>query len=825
MSAPPAGHGVLGGAVSREWLQDQRVPARMKLLKSFQADRLITQIGTLDRSSPDAKKFVDKLSQLGPGAIPRLFEALDVADRDQTPIYVEVLGRLLDSKTLPYFTEALSSASSRIVQGATWALVSRRTYDPNQLMELLERPGIAKARVLEAMEAHKDRLDARALLSHAYELDAKEKESLLKILGDVANESLVPELLSRLSGKDPIVRAQLIAILARFPRRDVLNALHAQLDDRDKTVREAALTALANIGQGLDIGRIVGRLRDPQLEVQSRAVEVVVRLNHPDTARHLVEVLKDEDEQARRAAVEVLNEIGTVEHVKDLLIALKDDDWWVRSRATDALANIGGPRVVDAVLALFKERDDEIRRAAIEIINTIRDERALNYLIEATNDTDWWVRERAADALAGLGNRKAVPALIAMLKQNPESAPVAVRALATLGDAKAVSAVLPLLERPEKTIKLEAISALVRLADDQSASNLRTRIQAQSATQDPDIDDAVRRALTDLNERFSPTAIARNERAAKLAEPTRTLLIETPEANDAAPTTPAAPVQTGSSLDLASLQQGEVLDNRYRYIEQIGRGAFGTVILVEDTIVGERLVLKFLNKNIATDEEMMQRFVHELRNSRKITHRNVIRLYDFLYLRGFYAISMEYFPSHPLGAELLKREPLDLMRALRITDDIATGMSVAHHAGIVHRDLKPANILINDDDLVKIVDFGVSAAVNADTHLTKTGYVIGSPKYMAPEQILGKDIDERADVYSLGVILYELLTGKPPYGDGDQMSVMYQHVQGKARPVKEVNPSIPDPVNDLVRRMMVVDKLKRLQSMEDLRNELAAQMH
>jgi eukaryotic-like serine/threonine-protein kinase len=805
----------------------------MKLLKSFQADRLISQIGTLDRSSPDAKKVVEKLSQLGPAAIPRLLEALELADRDQTPTYVELLGRLLDAKTLHYFTDALTSTSSRVVQGVTWALASRKTYDPNQLMDLLERPGIAKARVLEVLDAHKDRLDARLLLRHAYELETKEKESLLQILSDVADESLVPELLSRLTGKDPVVRAQLIAILARFPRRDVITALHTQLDDRDKTVRGAALTALADIGQGLDIARLVGRLRDPQIDVQTRAVEVISKLNHPDTARHLVSVLKDEDEQARRAAVEVLNEIGTVEHIKDLLNALKDDDWWVRSRATDALASIGGPRVVDAVLALFKDRDEEIRRAAIEIINTLRDERAVNYLIEATRDPDWWVRERAADALAGLGNRSAVPALVAMLAQHPESVPAAVRALAALGDAKAVNAVLPLLERPDKTIKVEAINALVRLADDQSAGTVRTRIQAQSATQDPDVDDAVLRAVADLNERFSPTAIARNQRAAQFAEPARTLLIET-VSTDAAATPPPPPppadtagasVPAAPALDLASLQTGEVLDNRYRYIEQIGRGAFGTVILVEDTIVGECLVLKFLNKNIATDEEMMQRFVHELKNSRKITHRNVIRLYDFLYLRGFYAISMEYFPSHPLGAELAKREPLQLSRALRIVDDIATGMTVAHHAGIVHRDLKPANILINDEDLVKIVDFGVSAALNADTHLTKTGYVIGSPKYMAPEQILGKEIDQRADVYSLGVILYELLSGRPPYGDGDQMSVMYQHVQGKARPVKEMNPSVPDPVNELVRKMMVVDKLKRLQSMEEVQTHLRAQLH
>ena len=115
-------------------------------------------------------------------------------------------------------------------------------------------------------------------------------------------------------------------------------------------------------------------------------------------------------------------------------------------------------------------------------------------------------------------------------------------------------------------------------------------------------------------------------------------------------------------------------------------------------------------------------------------------------------------------------------------------MAVAHQVGIVHRDLKPANVLINQEGLLKIVDFGVAAAQReGDTQLTKTGYVIGSPKYMAPEQILGKKVDERADIYALGVMLYEMLTGVPPYTRGDHMSVMYQHVQGKARVAQEVN--------------------------------------
>ena len=117
----------------------------------------------------------------------------------------------------------------------------------------------------------------------------------------------------------------------------------------------------------------------------------------------------------------------------------------------------------------------------------------------------------------------------------------------------------------------------------------------------------------------------------------------------------------------------------------------------------------------------------------------------------------------------------------------------------MHRDLKPANVLINQEGLLKIVDFGVAAAQReGDTQLTKTGYVIGSPKYMAPEQILGKKVDERADIYALGVIIYEMVTGVPPYSRGDHMSVMYQHVQGKARLPQELNPALPPGLSDLV---------------------------
>jgi serine/threonine-protein kinase len=274
-------------------------------------------------------------------------------------------------------------------------------------------------------------------------------------------------------------------------------------------------------------------------------------------------------------------------------------------------------------------------------------------------------------------------------------------------------------------------------------------------------------------------------------------------------------------LDVSKLEPGYVIDGRYKYIEKIGKGAFGTVLLMQDQVVDERLILKFLNPNVSSDEEMMKRFVHELRYSRMITHKNVIRIYDFLHLQGAYAISMEYFPSHTLSGEIPDSKPMNFAKALQFSMDMVTGMGVAHLAGVIHRDLKPANILVNDKGLLKIVDFGVAAAASSgDTQLTKTGYVIGSPKYMAPEQILGKKVNEAADIYSIGVIMYEMLTGIPPYSRGDHMSVMYQHVQGKAKTCQEINPEIPDDYARVIGKSMFVDKTKRYQSMDELMDAL-----
>ncbi|MGY8794978.1 MAG: HEAT repeat domain-containing protein, partial [Woeseiales bacterium] len=505
-------------------------------------------------------------------------------------------------------------------------------------------------------------------------------------------------------------------------------------------VRSAALSALADREGHINIERVAALLQDPDLDVQNKAVDVIVKINHPETVRYLVTALKDESEYTRRSAVEVLNEIGDPDSVKDLFQAIKDDDWWVRARAGDALAEIGGPKVVNSVLELIKDKDEDIRRTAIEILNAIKDESAVEALIKATDDTDWWVRERAVDALAQLGNKKALPKLLDMLGKNGKSDTVIVRAIGTLGDADVISKILPMLNRPEREIQVEAIKAISQLADESHADTIRGVLQKIKKSNDRTIINSADKAIKEIDARYSDSMLAENVRAEKMSVHTQTLLLENDELEklitaqqkiDPTVTEDVIVEQTSPVLDIAKLEPGTVIEGRYKYIEKIGKGAFGTVLLMQDQVVDERLILKFLNPNVSSDEEMMKRFVHELRYSRMITHKNVIRIYDFLYLQGAYAISMEYFPSHTLSGEIPDNKPMAFEKALKFSTDMATGMAVAHQAGVIHRDLKPANILVNKDGLLKIVDFGVAAAASSgDTQLTKTGYVIGSPKYM-----------------------------------------------------------------------------------------------
>lgn len=796
----------------------------MKFISAFKAERCVTQLlAEPDANTPTAQKALENLKNCGVGAIPVMIDALAGADRYQTIGIVDALAALASNQTFQAMADGLAHPNERCVAGVSWALSSSKNFDANKLPGILMQEDISTHAVLDAMRSHLDRLNIKKLLNLAYQLEPREKSAVFKMIGKKATEDLVPDLISRTAGRDHSARVHIIEILGQFNLPEVQQTLEELLKDSSRQVRSAALTALGELDLEQNIELIASLLLDGDLDVQSKAVDLLIKLRHPDTSKYLIEVLKDESEYTRRSAVEVLNEVADPNSVKDLLTAIGDSDWWVRSRACDALASIGGPRVLQAILKLIGDEDEDIRRSAIEILNQTKDERAIAHLITATRDQDWWVSERAVDALAEIGSKDAVPRLLEMLDENPKAIPSVLKSLGRIGDTSVVPKIVTMFQRPDPGIIAGAIKALTLLVNESTLEQVRGQIQPLLQVGNEAVAIAAREAMETINNQYTESAIMQGQKAKRMAESDHTMLIDDVDMEQLAQKM-AAPTHT-VQLDISALCTGDIIEDRYSYIEKIGKGAFGTVILVEDTVVDERLILKFLNANIANDEEMLQRFVHELRFSRKITHKNVIRIYDFVKLSGSYAISMEYFASHTLGAETVGNQPLPFNTAAGWAQDIATGMTVAHQVGVIHRDLKPANILINDDGILKIVDFGVAAAAGSsegDNQLTKTGYVIGSPKYMAPEQILGKKVDHRADIYSTGIIFYEMLTGTPPYTKGDHMAVMYQHVQGKCVRCDEVNPTIPKALADVVHTAIEVDKMKRYASMSDLRLAIAA---
>ena len=794
----------------------------MGVLSAIRVDGLIDQVLS-KRSNADYQKNVVKLQKIAKSAIPKLAARLETISKEEAKPVIDLLSNLARTEYAEHFRPLFKNPSNYVRDGVVKALSKSDHIDPNRFVDLFEEQDASKPMLMAFLTAHKQKVNGSKLLRYAYKLEHNDQAALFRLLENIASDTLVPELINRSDTKDPMMRTYIARVMSKFDSPKINESLGKLLGDENKVVRLAALEGISNTNKHIDIKRLCKLISDPDFKVQTKAIEAIVKLNDPKTVRYLIPHLKDESEYTRRAAVEVLNEIASKDSVKDLLNSIKDEDWWVRSRAADALGKIGGKRVVNAVIQLIKDDDEFIRRSAIEIINATKDERTFDALIKSLDDTDWWVRERAIDGLAALGNKKCAPILIKMLKENPDNSAMVVvllRAFSTLKAQEALDITIKQLKSNEENVIKEALNTLAVITTEKDVEIVLSAIEKVISDQTQDIQELGQEVINKIVEQGS------EESAIKVFKDK-----DDSDVEGGTVTMPGKVVRGNMSMESQTinpdeLQPDDMLADRYRYIKKIGKGAFGSVFLVEDMMINEEIILKFLNTQFVTDQSIIKRFIYELRFARKITHPNVIRIYDMVSFGKAHAISMEYFKSHTLSAEVKDRKPMEIERAKKMTFDVCNGMESAHAANVVHRDLKPNNILIDENSLVKIVDFGVAAATQTtDTKLTKTGLLVGTPTYMAPEQVLGKDVDERTDIYSLGVIMYEMLTGRPPYSGKDSMSIMYQHVQGKAAKVIEKNNEAPSELSDLVAKCMSVKAEMRPQTMAELKDTIQSYMN
>src|SRR5437660_6989779 len=280
---------------------------------------------------------------------------------------------------------------------------------------------------------------------------------------------------------------------------------------------------------------------------------------------------------------------------------------------------------------------------------------------------------------------------------------------------------------------------------------------------------------------------------------------------------PGAPYAQGEEL------VGTLLAERYEILALLGQGGMGAVYKARDTELGRLVAIKLIRADLASNPEILRRFKQELILAREVTHRNVIRIFDLGQAKGFKFITMEFVEGRDLRAVLRERGKLPPDETVRIIAQVCRALESAHAAGVVHRDLKPQNIMLDGKDRVYVMDFGIAHSLETPG-MTQTGALMGTPEYMSPEQAKGIKVDARSDLFALGIIFYEMLTGISPYKADTALATLLKRTQERPPPPAEVDPTIPKAISGVVMKCLEIDRDHRFSTAREILEDLGHEM-
>jgi len=262
-----------------------------------------------------------------------------------------------------------------------------------------------------------------------------------------------------------------------------------------------------------------------------------------------------------------------------------------------------------------------------------------------------------------------------------------------------------------------------------------------------------------------------------------------------------------------------LFDGRYRVTRKLGAGGMADVYLAEDEELGRRVAIKILNERHANDDSFVERFRREAKNAAGLSHPNIVSIYDRGEAEGTYYIAMEYLDGRTLKELLIARGPMPIADAIHYTRQILNALRFAHKKGVVHRDIKPHNVMVDGDGRLKVTDFGIARA--GASQMTEAGAIVGTAQYLSPEQARGAAVDQRSDLYSIGVVLYEMLTGNVPFTGESPVEIAMKHLSDTPRPPSSIRPEIPPDLDMVVLRALAKNPDDRFQTAEEMDAELA----
>ena len=786
----------------------------MAVLGSILFKRTLKQfLDCNDLESTKGVALIEKLRESSGESLQLLIEAIPKTSGLHRAMLTEICLEHVGGAHEDLFFNNLCSDETEIRSAAASILSQSTQINPTRLLKKLHDPDAPTSELLGILEFQAASIKPEQIVSTALRLEKGDAEQLIKL----AHKSKLALDLNVLhvepaSIGSPTVRIALLRYFAGVDQPRVAQMIARFLDDENKTVVIEALKALKGLKVKFDVSLLLPSVGSMSDVARDLALEIIRARASPYIVPKLAPLTCVKSDETREIFVELLLKHVTQDGLEGFLATLDVQDWWGKEQALKALLKLGTDKLFTAATGLTEHKNDFIRDQAQRLAAKASGPSDVKQLWANALHENWQVRENALEAIGNSGRRESLAILKKVIEKRPESATAVLKALVELGYTKGLEIAFGCLRMPEALVQREALESVGQLTTERHANNVRDKLMQMVPLLQATVRDTAGEVVTALTSKFRLKPLDVDQ---ETYFDTRLIKIDATDTNQSIVQVQSQTAET-PVLNIEDLKKGDVWMGRYRIDREIGRGAMGRVMLATDEVVGEPLILKYMHPELTADEASDERFLREVRYSRKVSHPNVIRVHDMLSSEGLSAISMEYFESRGIDEHLKEKKVFDTEEGLFILLQVAKGMAAAHNQDVIHRDLKPSNILMDDKGLVKIVDFGIASATSqSDSNLTQVGSIIGTPAYLSPERAKGFEADHRSDIYALGVIAYCMLTGKLPYV-GEPMSLLFQHIEGKAKPVHEMRAGISPRISLLVQKMMAVELDDRLQTMGDV---------
>jgi len=765
-----------------------------------------------DLESAKGVALIEKLRESAEESLEYLIETITQTSGIHRAMLTEICLEHVSGATEELFLKGLDSDTTEIRRTTASILSQSAQINPNKLFKKLHESESSRAEVIEILEFQAAQLKPEQIINNALKLDKGNAEQLLK-LANTSEQPLSTDALhvEPASIESPSLKIALLRYFAGVKQPQIARVIASFLSDSNKTVVIEALKALKGLKVDYDVAILIPFVEGMSDIGRKLVIEIIHERVDEDMAPKLAPLTCGKSDEAREFFTQLFVKHVTTKGLEGFLQLLDLQEWWGKEKSLKCLQKFGTEKLYIAAEGLSEHKNEFIRDQAQNLAAQASNPKDLKQLWSNALHENWQVRENAIETIGKSGQRESMAILKEVIEKRPDSATAVLKAVADLGFTKGLEIAFACLRMPEALVQRQALESIGQLTTERHAKTVRDKLMQKVPSLQATVRDTAGEVVARMTEEFKLPELDVDQES---YFDTRLIKLEDTQSFEARSSAPMTPAAEAAVQDIEAFKKGDEWLGRYRIDREIGRGAMGRVMLATDEMVGEPLILKFMHPELTAEEASRERFLREVRYSRKVSHPNVIRVHDMLSEGDLSAISMEYFESRGIDEYLREEEFFDAEKGLKILLQVANGMAAAHDQEVIHRDLKPSNILMDDKGLVKIVDFGIASAssAQADTELTQVGSIIGTPAYLSPERAKGQEADHRSDIYALGVIAYCMFSGKLPYV-GEPMSLLYQHLEGKAKPVHEVREGANPRISLLVQKLMAVDLDDRPQTM------------